>query len=171
MQTIIHPKQDYNLTSEGGRMKIWKRGLGYMVDHPVFGVGMSNFQVAEGTISPLARRQEVGFGVRWGAAHNSFIQVGAELGMPGVLLFLGLIAKAFLSLRRVVRYARRTSPPVRDVSRLAQSLTAALVGFVVGAFFLSLAYADMLYVLIAFAVGLQKIARPTGRQPSRFRPA
>jgi hypothetical protein len=37
---------------------------------------------------------------------------------------------------------------------------AALVGFVVGAFFLSLAYADMMYVLVALAIALAKIARP-----------
>src|SRR5207247_11224361 len=48
----------------------------------------------EGTISPLARLQERGRGVRWGAAHNTFIQVGAELGVPGLLLFIGLIATA-----------------------------------------------------------------------------
>jgi hypothetical protein len=36
---------------------------------------------------------------------------------------------------------------------------AALVGYVVGAFFLSLAYADILYTLAAVAVALAKIAR------------
>ena len=42
---------------------------------------------------------------------------------------------------------------------------AALVGFAVGAFFLSLAYTDMLYMLVAFTIGLTKVARieETGR--------
>lgn len=159
MQTIVRPNQDYNLTSDGGRMKIWKRGLGYMVDRPAFGVGVSNFQTAEGTISPLARRQERGIGVRWGAAHNSFIQAGAELGIPGVLLLIGVITSAFVSLRRVARYGRSLNPPSHQLSRLAQSLMTALVGFTVGAFFLSLAYSDMLYTLAAFAIALAKVAR------------
>jgi hypothetical protein len=38
-------------------------------------------------------------------------------------------------------------------------LTASLIGFAVGAFFLSLAYTEMLYTLIALAVGLQKVAQ------------
>ena len=43
-------------------------------------------------------------------------------------------------------------------------LTASLIGFVVGAFFLSLAYTEMLYTLIALAVGLQKVAHaPDGK--------
>src|SRR2546422_406927 len=136
MQTIIHPDQDYNTTSDAGRVKIWKRGLGYMMDRPVLGVGMNNFPVAEGTISPLARARQRGQGVRWGVAHNSFIQVAAELGIPGLLLFIGLIASAFASLRRVVRQFRN-APGAKDLSRLAQSLMAALVGFIVGGFFLT----------------------------------
>jgi O-antigen ligase len=158
MQRITNPDQDYNTTSESGRIKIWERGLGYMTEHPVFGVGVNNFPVAEGTISPLSRLQERGRGVRWNAAHNSFIQAGAELGMPGLLLFVGLIVSAFASLRRVARHSLRTGPSTIAGSRLAQSLMAALVGFVVGAFFLSEAYSDMLYSLVALAVALEKIA-------------
>jgi len=158
MQSIAHPNEDYNTTSDAGRMKTWERGLVYMVSHPVLGVGAGNFPVAEGTISPLARLQERGIGVRWGAAHNSFLQVGAELGIPGLLLFIGLLATAFISLRRVARRALTASPPAGDVSRLAQSLMAALVGWVVGAFFLSLAYTDMLYTLVALVVALAKIS-------------
>jgi len=166
MQTILNAHQDYNVTSEEGRLKVWERGVGYLVDRPVLGVGMNNFQVAEGTISPLAKRQERGLAVYWTAPHNTFIQAGAELGVPGLLLFIGLFVTSLASLRRVARRARSASPPVADLSRLAQTLMAALVGFAVGAFFLSLAYTDMLYTLVALAVALQKVARadsvPTG---------
>jgi hypothetical protein len=47
---------------------------------------------------------------------------------------------------------------------LTQALTASLIGYVVGAFFLSLAYAELLYTLIALAVGVQKLAS-TAEQP------
>jgi O-antigen ligase len=130
-----------------------------MTAHPGLGVGIGNFYVAEGTISPLARLQERGIGVRWGAAHNSFIQAGAEIGVPGLLLFIGLIATTFRSLRRVARLPRAVPPPAMDPSRLAQSLMAAFVGFVVGSLFLSLAYMDMLYTLVALAIGLHKVVR------------
>lgn len=159
MQTIIHPHEDYNMTDETGRVKIWKRGIGYMLGSPAFGVGMGNFQTAEGTLSPFARRGETGRGVRWGAAHNTFVQIGAELGIPGLLLFVGLLVSLFAALRRVTQYGARAGPASTDSSRLAQALMAALVGFIVGGFFLSLAYADMLYSLAALVVGLAKVAR------------
>jgi O-antigen ligase len=158
MQTIISPKRDYNLTSEEGRVRIWERGIGYMTGNPVFGVGLRNFQVAEGTISAQARRAERGLGVRWGAAHNSFVQIGAELGVPGLLLFVALFVSAFRSLARAARRFR-SGDYGPEASRLAQTLMASLVGFVVGGFFLSLAYADLLYTLVAFSIGMDKIAR------------
>lgn len=70
MSSILDPTQDYNLTSETGRINVWKRGLGYVLERPVFGVGPSNFPVAEGVLSPLADRQQYGLGVRWTAPHK-----------------------------------------------------------------------------------------------------
>jgi probable O-glycosylation ligase (exosortase A-associated) len=153
MGTIVSDA-DYNRTDERGRLQIWTRGIGYMLDNPLFGVGPSNFQRAEGTLSPFAERQQFGVGVRWSAAHNTFVQAGAELGIPGLLLFVAMIVAA---LRMLARAARARSP---DTQALAQALLASLIGFVVGAFFLSLAYSDMLYTLVALAAGLTKIAAP-----------
>lgn len=158
MQTVLNPHEDYNTTAETGRVKIWERGLGYMAANPVLGVGAGNFPVAEGTISPMAGRAEYGAGVRWGAAHNSFVQVGAELGVPGLVFFVGMLATALTALGLVARAALRLGASAIAISRLAQSLMAALVGFMVGGFFLSLGYSDILYTLAALAVALRKVA-------------
>jgi O-antigen ligase len=156
---------DYNQTEESGRLQIWERGIGYMLGRPVFGVGPNNFPVAEGTISPFADRQQYGVGVRWNAPHNSFLQVGAENGVPGLILFTATIGSALLGLRRLA--ARRPRPETwcHAPRELVQALIASLIGFVVGAFFLSLAYSELLYMLLAFAVGAQKVARL--RRPAR----
>ena len=153
--TTIASDADYNRTEETGRLQIWGRGIGYMLQHPVLGVGPGNFQTAEGTLSPLADRQQFGVGVRWNAAHNTYIQVGAETGLIGLLLFLAMIGSAF---RSKLRGAEGADPRERQ-TQMAQVLTASLIGFVVGAFFLSLAYTEMLYTLIALAAGLQKVAQ------------
>jgi O-antigen ligase len=155
MRSIFHPKDDYNLASSEGRKAIWTRGMGYMLGHPLLGVGAGNFQTAEGTISPRASRQSVGRGVKWQAAHNSYVQIGAELGVPGLLCFLVMLLG---SLRALLR--RRPEPDVPRDPRgrpLAQALAAALIGFVTGAFFLSLAYAEAPYMLVALAAGLTRI--------------
>src|SRR4030095_6507000 len=122
-----------------------------MMQFPMLGVGPGNFQTAEGTISPLAERQQFGLGVRWNAPHSSFIQIGAETGIVGLTLFVVLLLAAFSALRGGRRRAAEQSPRCRELTR---ALTAALIGFVVGACFLSLAYSEMLYTLVALAVGL-----------------
>ena len=157
METILSDA-DYNHTEETGRLQIWQRGIGYMLQYPIFGVGPDNFGSAEGTLSPLAERQQFGIGVRWSAPHNSFIQVGAELGIPGLVLFVGMIASTFVALRRSDRGRSHGGGP-RTPPELTQALTASLIGFVVGAFFLSLAYSEILYTLAALAVSSYKIER------------
>ncbi|HEV2670298.1 MAG TPA: O-antigen ligase family protein, partial [Gemmatimonadales bacterium] len=99
ISTVLHPSADYNMTDEQGRIRIWERGLGYMIQHPVFGVGGGNFPRAEGTISPLVRQQPLGRGLKWGPPHNSYVQVGAELGVPGLIMYLAFIMSVFGALR------------------------------------------------------------------------
>jgi len=161
METITSDS-DYNHTSETGRLPIWRRGIGYMLANPLFGVGADNFPAAEGTLSPLAERQQYGIGVRWNAPHSCFVQIGAETGVPGLTLFVAILASAFVALRRAGP-AERIQAAASGRALLTPALTASLIGFVVGGFFLSLAYSEMLYTLIAFAVGLRKVtAHATG---------
>ena len=169
MRTITQPGSDYNVTDEGGRLQIWKRGIGYMLRNPLFGVGAGNFPTAEGTISVVARTAPIGKGVKWYEAHNSFVQVGAELGVPGLLLFVAMLASAFRMLavvrRTVQRSTRDRSPPP---AALAETLQASLVGYVVGGFFLSLAYRDLLLVLLGIVVAFWKVTAGLAQRDIRW---
>jgi O-antigen ligase len=163
MNSLMHPETDYNLTDAWGRLQIWERGVGYMVHHPLLGVGFANFQTAEGTLFTTATDlQAHGHGVKWSVAHNSYIHAGAELGIPGLILFLGILVTSFRALRSV----RRLPGGPRGPPQLAQSLAASLLGFAVGAFFLSLAYSDMVFALAGLAAALAKTTR-VARVPRR----
>jgi len=164
IETILNLREDYNWSgkSETGRMEIWQRGLTYMADHPFFGVGAAAFGAAEGTLSPEAvELRRYGRGFKWMAPHNSFIQIGAELGVGGLVLFIVLLASAFRTLGRL----RRAS--ASEIAVLAQIFTASLVAFVVTASFLSQAYSAYLYTLLGMILGLARIVRlATPRAPA-----
>jgi O-antigen ligase len=150
---------DYNKTAESGRLQIWQRGVGYVVHQPIFGVGLDNFQAAEGQLSALASRQQYGVGVRWNAPHDTFLQVAAELGIPGLVFFVLMIFGAFRDLhpRRYPMLDPTRRPPVPPA--LKQALRASLLGFIVGSLFLSLAYTALLYTLIGLAIAISKLDR------------
>jgi O-antigen ligase len=121
--------------------------------------------VAEGTLfNKAVEMQSHGKGAKWGVAHNSFIETGAELGIPGLIFYVAMLLAAFSALRSV----RAFPGGPRDPPNLAQALTASLLGFVVGAFFLSLEYSDLVFALCAFATALAKTTR-VARLPVRAR--
>ena len=157
METLLHPTQDYNFNDEAGRKEVWKRGIGYMMANPILGVGANAFPVAEGMLSPLAERQRLGKALKWSAAHNSFVQIGAELGVGGLLCFVALLVQAFRALRRAGRWARQASGPQAPELALSQALTATLIAYCIGGFFLSQAFSAFLYSILGMVVGLTKI--------------
>jgi O-antigen ligase len=173
MESMLTPTQDYNWDSESGRRKVWTRGVGYMLDHPLVGVGVAAFPVAEGTVSARASLQEYGFGFKWSAAHNSFVQIGAEIGVLGLLAFIALLWVAMrLAYRMGVGNAPRAPPAsVRDTAALGQALAGSLIGFCVVGFFLSHAYSAFLYSLLAMVLGLAVATESPARFRSRLRRA
>jgi len=133
-------------------VELWKRGIGYMLSHPGLGVGAGAFQVAEGTLAPEARVQQYGQWWKWSVAHNSLLEVGAEIGVPGLIVYVVLVVCAFRALSRVRQEASG------EGALLAQALIGSLIGFEVGAMFFSKAFAPYFYALLGMVVGLAKIA-------------
>jgi O-antigen ligase len=159
MDMAVDTGTDYNLTSPTGRVQVWKRGIGYMMDRPILGVGAGNFATAEGRLSEYAAGLRSRSGsIKWSAAHNSFVQVGAELGVPGLVFFSAALFGTMFALRRVSRPRKGVAVDLELVG-LASASIVALVIFTVGAAFLSLAYSDILFTLLAIAMGVQVEAR------------
>ena len=172
IKTLADPTADYNWSgqSEGGRMEVWKRGMGYMKSHPLLGTGARTFPIAEGRLSPMAYLQDYGRGVKWTAAHNSFVEIGVEVGVPALLLFISLIGVGM----KTAWSRRRGLPPDGEGGKasgpLGQALGAGLIGYAVAAFFLSQAYAAWLYATIGIIAGYAKLipGKPRRRRTGAF---
>jgi O-antigen ligase len=160
----IFGEEDYNMTSSSGRWEVWKRGLRYAITHPLTGVGIDNFRTAEGKLSGLAEeRQREGRGLKWSAAHNSFVQVFAELGLIAGMAFVVLIFKSTWHLMVKIGKATRAQGPNADL--LGPLLGVSMLAFAVSGFFLSFAYYDIAYILLALAsaILLRMLGMPSRR--------
>lgn len=154
---FVNPTEDYNFEAREGRIEIWKRALGYAADDPVTGVGIGNFPVAEGSTL-----ENLGWGVKWSTAHNAYLLVLAELGLPGFLVFMFIIWSIWTAVRDGRRFQhRQRAPPssalaaeAYELSTIADATGLALLGYMVGAMFLSVAYTVAFAFLVAVGAAL-----------------
>ena len=131
------------------RGELLRRCLAVAAQHPLFGIGPGNFPIISGS---------------WHVAHNSFVEISAEAGLPALILFILLFRRAFQNTRKVQLLA----PGEREAMLLAGALRASIVGFAVGAFFASVEYHFFPYFLVAYTSALYAI---TARSTSQALPA
>jgi O-antigen ligase len=120
-----------------------------MVEHPFVGVGGGAFHIAEGVTRGAAGT--------WWAAHNSYLQVGAELGLGGFVLFFWFLYSALRNTRTTIRLVAGRNGG-EDTARMARGLESSLWTFMVGALALSQAYAYVLYILVALTIVVKRAA-------------
>lgn len=145
INTLIHIQNDYNLTARTGRIAIWKRAIKIIKANPL-GVGMRDFPIAEGHLV------EDVIGERWMDAHNALLEVTAELGLLGGIVFITLIKRAMQTANRL-----RKQTELPDISAIGLSAVLALFGYMVTASFLSEAYAVILYIQVAVIISTDRV--------------
>jgi O-antigen ligase len=141
--SLLGDSQDYNFNARDGRIEVWKRGLQMMLTHPFLGVGVRAYEVANGTTAHS-----------WVNAHNAIVQIGAELGIGGFIVFIAMFAAAFKAARMVRRRYAPTggvfaSPEAEFEYSLATAALVSLVTELAAAMFLSMAYDAMTIFVVA----------------------
>ena len=163
MRTILSPKDDYNYTQVDGRKAVTERGIAYMREYPVFGLGIDNFAKAECTISPKLALRRFNGPIKCSAPHNSYVEAGAELGVPGFLIFSSLVLGAIFAPLRIRKRLPKSWRTGTQSQRFLYSATSffavAMVGFAVTSFFVSFAWMDPIYLMAAFLTGLYVATR------------
>jgi O-antigen ligase len=151
---------DVDSDPTGSAQKRWRdsrAALRIVAERPLLGAGLG--------MNILALNDERGS--TWTAVHNVYLQLGVELGLPGLALFLALLGASIRAARRAPRAARPAQGAVPDPERaelfhLAEGIEIALWGFVLSAFFYPVAYHFYFYLLagLAAAAGALRQASP-----------
>ena len=141
--------EDGAVFGPSGRIDVWKRSISLIAHHPMSGIGVGAFTTAEG-ISHLD------VGGKWSAAHNSFLQIGAELGIGGLVLFIALLFCSIKSIQGMLGRARRGGVLQKNIW-LIEGLKISFYAYMVTGFFLSQAYAAILYFIVGCTIILKKL--------------
>jgi O-antigen ligase len=135
--------------SNEARMIAIDAGLRLIAENPLTGIGAGNFGLYKQVWAEA-------FPEGPNLAHNTYIELAAELGLPALAAFLFLVWRAFRSLRRAERRAAATGR--ETLARTAIGLQASLVGYLIGAFFLSAQYENFFWLIVFLSVCIERIA-------------
>ncbi len=162
--TIFRTHEDPTNSAQE-RQALLVRAIEVAAHHPLIGVGIGNFPI---------------YSLQGKVAHNSYIEISAELGVAGLLAYLAFIFAPLRSLRLI---ERKTYGAVRKESLLRKKslcgspeagredecilsrefyylsvgLQAMIVAYMVCSFFASSQYHWYLYYTVAYAVSLKRI--------------
>ncbi|HEX5733589.1 MAG TPA: O-antigen ligase family protein [Blastocatellia bacterium] len=142
--------------SAQARKDLLERAASVAANHLVIGVGMGNYSI---------------YSIHEQQAHNSFLEISAELGVAGLVAYLIMLFAPLRSLRRIEQESlaglRRGR---REIYFLVAAVQASLVAYIVCSCFGSIQYHWFLYYPLAYAIALRRICASEGGEPQTVEP-
>ena len=136
--------------STRARVELVRAGIRMMEEHPVFGIGLDQFKSVEfhynAMLADLAPDPKI--------AHNTYIQLGAEGGIPTLVLYLAIMGVTLATCRKT----QKLPGAPENFSALALSFQIGLIGIMVAEFFLTAQYVKEIWVFISLAPNLYEIS-------------
>lgn len=148
------------------RASVWRVATRMIEDRPITGVGFGNFQEksAEYALEPgqLFRSDQVIDNPQ--VAHNIYLHIGAELGLVGLAIFLGVLGFALGSAARAARSFERSGDAAMEI--VSRGVVVALCGLLAADFFLSEHFSKELWLLLGLGPALLGLARREAEPPA-----
>jgi O-antigen ligase len=143
---------DYSTkSSTENRIKTQIAGLNMIKDNWIAGVGSGNYK-----LMAIKYNSDIKEGERVYIAHNSYISVGAELGLPILFVFIMLIYCSYRQIKHVIMFSTDT-----DVVIISKTLYIAFVGYITSILFLTAEREKYLWLLIFLIMAFHKMLKYT----------
>jgi O-antigen ligase len=133
--------------SNRAHVALFWAALRMIADSPIIGVGPLNFKALSTLYTGLHQGN---------IAHNTFLEIAAEFGLPALAVFLLLLVATLLTLGRASRLDG--SPEARELAGWAEGLRSGLVGFLVAGCFISAQYEKVLWLAVFLTIVLGALA-------------
>jgi O-antigen ligase len=142
-------------------------------DHPIIGVGPGLFKYY---YRDYAESIGLQIHITTREAHNLYLDIAAETGLLGLILFLAILLGTLRSLAHTRRRWTQSRP---ELANLATSFLLAITSYMTTGLFLSMAYERYLWIMLALAGAVGHIANnlkpaeltPPGKGGQAVRPS
>ena len=153
---MLHPNYGDVLGAQI-RQDFWRAGLDMIREHAVTGIGLGNFTAQSSTISE-------GIEGKRGMACNTFLEIAAELGIPGFLAYCGVLGGALLSAGKLRAEGKRRESTFLQCA--GDAIQAGLLGFSAAAVFVSAEYQKPFWIITALTATVPTLLRQQPRRQS-----
>jgi O-antigen ligase len=144
--------------TSSGRAGEWRVALRMFDNHPLTGVGLGNFTVVEPSYAAQTLNlNRVGLIVNQPhRTHNTYLEVAAELGLVGLLLFLLVIGAAIRSASRGLVQLTRTADSLEFAAR---GLLVGAIGMFSAYLFISAQWEKQIWLVFALLAAIPALAQ------------
>jgi O-antigen ligase len=140
--------------SSEDRWNLLVGSLRLTAENPVFGVGPGNFSAYIAKEAALK-----GVWTNWNGTHNTYTQLSAEAGIPGVCLFVLALGLCMRELKRIYRRAGRIpGRQARDIAVMALAVRCSFISYLICALFTHLGYDLMMPLMCGIVVAMSRTA-------------
>ncbi|MBI2216264.1 MAG: O-antigen ligase family protein [Candidatus Rokubacteria bacterium] len=148
--------------SNRAHIALFWAGLRMIADAPFTGVGPENFKSLSVAYAPDLGREYI--------AHNSYLELAAELGLPVLAVFLLMVGQVLRTFGRATRVGGDREG--RELAGWAEGLRSGLVGFMVSGAFISAQYEKMFWMVVFVSIVLHRMlpARDEASAPAAAAP-
>lgn len=152
--------------ASSGRLDEWRVALRIAQAHPVGGVGLGNYQTVEPSYATQTFNLEFSRFIVTDrlVAHNTYLQLAAELGLVGLGLLLTILA---LPLRLAERALSGLERNRDELEFHVRGLLAGAVGMLIAYFFLSAEFEKPLWLVLALLASVPALLRSDTTEAKR----
>jgi len=151
IQTVYNYREEQDVSALG-RMHFWNVALSMAAANPLLGVGFNGYNKAYDSFDT----SDGNFG-RQRSVHSAYLGVLAELGYPGLILFVCIVGCLFTACNQVRRLAYRNEVPI-ELGNGALALETSLIAYMITAAFLPSQYSEVAWHFIGLSIALRQIA-------------
>lgn len=134
------------------RRYLFEQSIKYTFEHPLFGVGPSQFANFEGLTSRAAGEHG-----NWHETHNTYTQISSECGIPAFLLAMASLVGVFRLVSKTYKAAAQRRD--KEVVQVCLWYLTSLAGYMVTIAFLACAYRFTLPAMVGLGAAIHVAAQ------------